>query len=447
MNARLLILPLVGAALLAVAPSALAQPAMPDAVPGEVLVRYQAGSSPAGRADVRERTGTQLEASLPGGSQKLEVVDGDSVRETISELRSDPRVDYAVPNYRARASGYVPNDRGARGEGDWRNLQWNFLARSGVNAPDAWQLARDAGAPGGRGVTVAVLDTGVAYRTRGPYRQAPDLASQGFARGYDFVSDDRFPDDLNGHGTHVAGTIAQRTNNRRGVTGLAYGARIMPLRVLDSRGVGDAADIARGIRFAARNGAKVINLSLEFDRGMRAAFIPDVVGAVRDANRRGVVVVGAAGNEEGASVAYPARTRDVISVGGTTHRLCQARYSSVGLDLDIVAPGGGPDAETLDNPWDVAHCKPGGVGRSIYQETYSTSITRFALSDSYQGTSMAAPHVSAAAALLVASGRIGRNPSPEAIERRLEATARDLGAPGPDRAYGAGLLDAAAALR
>ena len=202
-----------------------------------------------------------------------------------------------MPNYVARAS-FSPNDPG------WR-LQWNLRDRFGIEMPSAWDTARRR-APGGRGATVAVLDTGVAYRRTRRFRRAPDLRY--FARGYDFVSRDHRPDDENGHGTHVAGTIAQTTNNRRGAAGIAYRARIMPVRVLDSEGEGDAGTIARALRWAARRRPDVINLSLEFGPGIRAADVPDVMSALRYAHRRGVTVVGAGGNSgEENEVSLPAR--------------------------------------------------------------------------------------------------------------------------------------------
>ena len=343
----------------------------------------------------------------------------------------------------AHASALMPDDPG-RGTrlGGWARVQWNFVGPFGVNAPVAWEQLVAAGAPGGRGVTVAVLDTGVAYANARGFRRSPDLDPASFVRGYDFVDRDPYPDDSEGHGTHVASTIAEATNNGRDLTGLAYGARIMPIRVLDSEGEGDSATIARGVRWATDRGADVINLSLEFSADVRAREIPALLRAIRYAHARGVMVVGASGNEGRESVAYPARSDRVLSVGATTERGCLSEYSNQGAGLDVVAPGGGADAVVGD-----AGCAPDAdPGRDIFQVTYTRFATRrFGIPGGYEGTSMAAPHVSAIAALIIASRVLGPRPTPQAIRRRLEATARDLGRPGYDRRYGWGLVDAAAA--
>ena len=185
-------------------------------------------------------------------------------------------------------------------------MQWNFSRDFGVNAPDAWDRLNAVGRPGGLGVKVAVLDTGVAYASRRGYRRSPDLLNR-FVKGYDFVDDDAYPDDLNGHGTHVASTIAETTGNGYGLTGLAYGTRIMPVRVLDRSGTGDSVAISAGIRYAARRGAKVINLSFEFDSSVTRGQIPDILDALRYARRKGALVIGASGNFSAHAVAYPAR--------------------------------------------------------------------------------------------------------------------------------------------
>jgi serine protease len=423
MKIRPPVLAAAAASLLAVAPAASAA----DYVPGEVLVAHQASASSSGS----------------GPAQVVKTHRGETVRAAIKRIRRQGGVRYAVPNYIAHASGFVPNDPGVGSEPtQWQDLQWNFTGPFGVDAPDAWQQAITAGAPGGRGAVVAVLDTGVAYENHGRYRRDPDLYAARFTRPYDFVDGDRHPDDENGHGTHVTGTIAQKTNNGLGLTGLAYGVSIMPVRVLDAHGEGDAGAIARAIRYAARNNADVINMSLEFDSSITASQIPDIVSAIRYAHNKGVVVVGAAGNAAETAVAYPARTNYVISVGGTTEHGCEADYSNSGSGLDVVAPGGGDDAPLDDNPGDLQNCHPDQRGRDIYQVTFTRDVRTFGIPSNYEGTSMACPHVSAIAALIIATGVIGKDPKPQAVEARIKATARDLGPTGVDHRYGSGLVNA-----
>ena len=202
-------------------------------------------------------------------------------------------------------------------------------------------------------------------------------------------------------------------------------------------------DGSRGIRWAADHNAQIINLSFEFPSDITRDQIPNILDALRYARRKGVLVVGASGNAAAAAVAYPARSASVFSVGATTQHGCQADYSNEGMDLDIVAPGGGVDAAHEGDP----ACRPlDGPGLDIFQVTFNGgSVRRFGIPNGYIGTSMAAPHVSATAALVIATGLLGPNPTPGAIERRLQQTARDLGPPGKDPHYGWGRLDAARA--
>jgi serine protease len=344
----------------------------------------------------------------------------------------------------ARAAGeLVPNDTGwSTISGGWSQIQWNFAGPHGVNAPGAWANLEDAGAPGGVGVTVAVLDTGIAYANRGAFRRSPDLSATTFLRGYDFVDDDPYPFDLTGHGTHVASTIAEQTNNAFALTGLAYGVRIMPVRVLDRNGRGSATKIARGVRFAAENGAKIINMSLNFRASVPKESISVLIDAIQDATARGSLVVAAAGNDGASVIAYPARAEPVLGVGATTESGCVSSFSNHGAGIDLVAPGGGSDASLRDDP----SCSPGRRGRSVYQLTTERGRPdRFLISGRFVGTSMATAHVSAVAALVVASGILGPASAPAAIAKRLVETARDLGARGYDERYGWGLVDASAA--
>jgi serine protease len=430
------------------APPALALPSGGYAR-NEVVVRFAPspvlGAAPdAVRAMTAAASGPTA-TSAAAGTRVLHLAPGVSIASALRRLRAQRDVEWAVPDYTARVAGTViPNDPGTgRKPRDWQELQWNFAGPFGVNAPEAWANVDADGKPGGRGVTVAVLDTGVAYANRGPFRRSPDLSRYQFVHGYDFVGRSPFPNDRNGHGTFVASTIAEATGNGYGLTGLAFGARIMPVRVLDSQGEGEASTIAEGVLFAVRHGAQVVNLSLEFSPGVTAADIPELIQALRYAHRRGVLVVAAAGNEGHSAIAYPARATDVISVGATTEHGCLASYSNDGSGLTLVAPGGGADADLPGDP----NCRPEQpAGRDVYQVTFTGNSPRhFGIPSGYEGTSMATPHVAAAAALIIASGVLGPHPTPAQITARLRATARRLGGGGDERLYGAGLLNAAAA--
>ncbi|MGE5335823.1 MAG: S8 family serine peptidase [Nitrososphaerota archaeon] len=379
------------------------------------------------------------------------------VRQAAAALRRNPRVAYAQPDYIATASAnaaeFDPDDPGTlpeatesqSGAGSWAFRQWNFLAPEGsptealpispggVDAIGAWRNLIEAGRPGAAGVVVAVLDTGIAYRAYGDrFRPSPDFRPREFVPGYDFVGRDRLPLDVNGHGTHVAGTIAEATDNGIGLTGLAYRAKLMPVRVLDRKGRGNAVQIARGIRFAVAHHAQVINMSFNFSCGKRIRVVDE---ALREAFRAGIVTVASAGNlgSEGC-VSEPATGPRVIGVGGTTEGACLGAYSLPGRAIDLVAPGGG-----LPRPG----C-PSVAARPIYQVTLRPGTTkRFAIPSDYVGTSMAAAHVSGAAAMVLASKALPPDLKGErlveAVTRRLRRTARDLGLPA-DR-QGAGLLD------
>jgi serine protease len=383
------------------------------------------------------------------------------VREAVAALNDSPRVEYAAPNYIATASGAsdepvatIPNDPGPitgppGPPGGWVTKQWNFLpwegtetpllplSPGGIDAVGAWKHLEEAGRPGAEGITVAVLDTGIAYRAKGAsFRRSPDFTAGQFVKGYDFVDDDQLPLDENGHGTHVAGTIAEKTNNGIGLTGLAFRARLMPVRVLDKHGRGRADDIARGIRFAVANGADVINMSFNFGCDKE---VPGVDEALRQAYHRGVITVASIGNlgSEGC-VAPPATGPHVIGVGGSTEGGCLGNYSLAGKGVDVIAPGGG---------FPVAGC-PSVLADPIYQVTLKGGSTRsFSEPSDYVGTSMAAAHVSGLAAMVLASGTIDPKAKKKgkvaAVTQRLRQTARDLGLPATRQ--GAGLIDASKA--
>jgi serine protease len=367
----------------------------------------------------------------------------------LARLRRRSGVAYAEPDYVAREAGmFYPDDKGAAGtDHGWERQQWDMLPGTGVDAPEAWAnlLADHRG--GGSGVTIAVLDTGVAYRDWGQFKVSPDLRQTRFVAPYDFVARNRYPLDRDGHGTLVSSLIAESTNNHVGLTGLAYGATIMPLRVLDAEGDGEASTIAQGIRYAVKHGANIINMSFEFlpSQVRSGRQIPEVVSAIRYARAHGVMVIAAAGNDQLQEISYPARVPGVVAVGATSRDGCLANYSNSGPSVALVAPGGGPDAILAHD----SACHPSRVLPPIYQMTLDDPPhwSKFGYPGSYIGTSMSAPLVAAAAALVIASHVIGAHPTPNQVLQRLEATATPLPA-GTNRrnsTYGYGLLNAGAA--
>jgi subtilisin family serine protease len=301
--------------------------------------------------------------------------------------------------------------------------QWNLDA---IGIPRAWDVST------GEGVVVAVLDTGVAYQDVGPARRAPDLAGTRFVPGWDFVDDDAHPDDVprpgeGSQGTHLAGLIAATTNNALGIAGVAPGAAIMPVRVLGPDGSARGDVIARGLRFAADNGARVANVSL--GPNVDASSLTEAVGY---AVGRGVTVVLAPGQGGLASLAVPAALPDALTVGAVGYENERTEYSYFGPGLDLVAPGG--DVQVDQNR--------DGIDDGIVAQTLFERPDGFCFC-ARQGMPVAAAHVSGVAALVLADGRAS---TPAEVGELLTATAADLGPPGPDEEYGAGLVQATRAL-
>lgn len=408
----------------------------------EVIVRWRASVAPRLRSALLRGVRARVIDRGADGSALLRLRNASEAASAAVRLEASGAVRWATPNYRAHAS-FVPNDPAF-------SRQWHLSSARGIDAPAAWDLASQRGAPGGAGVTVAVVDTGVAYGNyrRCRCRRAPDLGT--IVRGYDFVDDDRYPYDFNGHGTHVAETIVERTNNERAGAGIAYRAKVMPVRVLDDLGGGTAWTVAEGVRYAVRHGARIINLSVTLDERDRreGGGIGELQSALAEAERRGVLVVAAAGNDGRPTVSLPARQPTVLAVGAVTSNGCLAAFSNYGKRLDLVAPGGGSDSRPGKNSWDAAHCRAGRAGLDIFQETFLVPgrFDRFGLPAGYNGTSMAAAQVSAVAALVIAAGVLGPEPRPAALRDWLRRTATDIGARGRDARYGAGLLNARAAL-
>jgi serine protease len=324
---------------------------------------------------------------------RIYIVKGD--KQLLKELKKsslNKQTEYIEPNYQYHQLE-APND-------PEYSKQWNLR---NINVEAAWDETK------GDGITVAVIDTGVT--------QVPDLKLTKFVKGYDFVNDRLEALDDNGHGTHVAGTIAQSTNNGYGVAGIAYEAKIMPLKVLANGGGGTVADIAEAIKFAADNDADVINMSLG---GGGASHLMEE--AIDYAHKKNVVIIAAAGNENRNAAAYPARYPHVISVAATDSVGVKAPYSNYGAGVDISAPGGSETGKILQNTIDPSS------GESVFV--------------GFQGTSMAAPHVAGVAALIKASGI----EDPQQVSGILKQSARKVQEDTLNH-FGAGHLDAGAAVK
>jgi serine protease len=434
-------------------------------VPGEVLVKFRAGVT----AGQQARALSSLRSRpLPDRMQWIgdrlarlsEPGDPDSIG-MAANLARQPEVEYAQPNWLRKPSA-VPNDP------QFAARQWNL---SLIDMPRAWDLNA-----GGAGVTVAVLDTGLTtvnatYNLKTwngdaivetPMRFAinPDMEVSRIAPGRDFVFWDGPVVDVDGHGTHVSATVGQTTNNNFGFAGVAYKAKIIPLKVclsfwdfkinmsengipgyapLDIGGCPDSAFIA-AIQYAVDNGAKVINISL-------GGSDPSSVerDAIDFATSRGIFVAIAGGNdfECGNPASYPASyaagINGAMSVAAVSRTEQRAYYSSTGSYVEIAAPGGDFRAD--------------GLAGTIYQfgiqfGDYDPEVVIFPRFDRYQdtpfqGTSMASPHVAGLAALLISRGIT----KPAFIEALIAASAKDLGAAGRDDTFGAGLIQPRAALR
>jgi serine protease len=325
---------------------------------------------------------------MPGNADTLQALQKSNLRKYT---------EFIEPDYIYHAYA-VPNDP------DY-SKQWNLRS---INMEQAWDENK------GKGIKVAVIDTGIS--------RVPDLQDTKFTSGYNFVSDQTDVHDDNGHGTHVAGTIAQATNNKFGVAGIAYEATLMPLKVLGGDGGGTVADIAEAIRFAADQGADVVNMSL--GGGGESKLMKE---AIDYAYGKGVVVIAAAGNSGRNAADYPARYPHVIAVSAVDAAGSKTPYSNFGAGIDIAAPGG------LINGNDPA----GGILQNTLNPQTGESVF-----ESFQGTSMAAPHVAGVAALIKAAGV----KNPDEVEDVLKQSVIAIG-DDPLNHYGAGRLDAAAAVK
>ncbi|MBN1306545.1 MAG: S8 family serine peptidase [Chitinispirillaceae bacterium] len=407
------------------------QPTRRPYVADEVIVKFKRGTAEHVVDALNKRFGTSVFHTSRRGFRVMRFSGRRNVEQMVARFKSDPAVEYAEPNYIAYAY-MAPND-------PFYSNQWHLenSVSGSIHAAAAWDKSE------GAGVVIGVIGTGVAYENYTQtvgwrsyyYYQAPDLAGTQFVAGWDFVNNDAHANDDEGHETHVCGTIAQTTNNGIGVAGIAFNSTVMPIKVLDATGSGSYSNVANGIIWAADNGATIVNLSLG---GPSASTMLE--DACRYAYEHGVTLICAAGNESG-PVGYPAAYDNYcIAVGATRYDETRSDYSNYGDGLDVMAPGGDLNVDQNGDGYGdgVLQQTFGDPRRSRFNYHYDTWGFYF-----YQGTSMAAPHVTGIAALLAAAGVAT---TPDEIREVLQSTAKDLGAPGYDSDYGWGLVDAAAAL-
>jgi type VII secretion-associated serine protease mycosin len=370
---------------------------------GRLLVKFHDGTTARAMEQTFAGSDLTVQRRLDNlGVYVVGVPEGEELS-LAEQLGRDPAIAYAEPDYIYEAFG-APNDP------MYATHQWNLLL---VNAPEAWDITT-----GASDVIIAVIDTGVDL-------SHPDLAGK-IVEGVDFVNGDEMAQDDEGHGTHVAGIAAALTNNATGVAGIAWGARIMPIKVLDSSGSGYASDVAAGIAWSADHGAHIINLSLG-----SASASSTVEDAVSYAYDRGSLIVAAAGNEYlwGNAPLYPAAYPNVMAVAATNDTDEHARYSNTGAYVDVAAPGGDPDSSADGDPrhWIMSTLWSGG-------STYGRNA----------GTSMATPHAAGLAALVWSRHMGWTN---DQVEWVIESSAVDLGDAGRDDMYGWGRIDMLAAVK
>ena len=358
------------------------------------------------------QTGTTIQATLDrlSASAQVEIVEPD-YRLDVGPERTQPLNTSPDKRYPDHLS-FTPND-------PLYPRQWHFPP---IQAPAAWEITQ------GSGVTVAIVDSGISKGT--------DLACRTFVHDFNAITNQSGPGVANddyGHGTHVAGTVAQCTNNGLGVAGLAFTANLMPVKVLDARGAGYFSDVAQGIDWARTHGADVINLSLagpcngQTWPGCSFSIINDAIAA---AAADDIFIAAAAGNSNQSSVGTPANHPDAVAVAAVDYNLERAPYSNRGAALSVSAPGGDLDQDANND----------GNGDGVLQQTHHQSVWGYWYID---GTSMASPHVAGAAAMLRA---LYPQATRQQLQSALETTALDRGAPGFDTNYGYGVIQIADAI-
>jgi thermitase len=391
---------ITSAAACAVALVALFASAAAAAEPDQVIVKYADGVSKQQRMALLHRSGATATLGRVAGVGAAVVEVRRDPAAVASRLNRSKLVQYAEPNELLHAAWFPNDPRFHELYGLHNTGQNGGIADADIDAPEGWEAAGLGGFPATGGVRIGVVDTGID-------QTHPDLSGQtvACAQSLDMPIEVGQCDDGNGHGTHVAGTIAAKANNGIGIAGVAFNADLAVCKALDDSGSGTVADVANCITWVRSQGAKVISLSIQ--GGNTATLQAAVANAWSNGN--GALIVAAAGNDGDSTLEYPAAYPEAVSVGATDNRDAHADFSNTNADVEISAPG-----------VDVLSTVPGGG--------YETS----------SGTSMATPHVSGAAGVLWEHFPFD---TAAAIRIRLDGGVNDLGPAGRDTSFGYGRLN------
>ena len=385
-----------------------------------VLVKTPDTTNLNGLKIIKHLFGDWYRVALPTGADALKFSES---------LKKSKGIEDASPDYICKAL-MVPND-------PYYEYQWNL--RKFIKLEEAWDIA-GGGSPD---IIIGILDTGCSFEEYpvpdneknnvigNSYHIYDDYNRSSFVEGYDFVNEDEHPNDDNGHGTIVSGVIIEATNNGRGVAGIAFNTRVMPVKVLGYDRFGKVSDLSRGIIYAVKHGARILNMSLGNTQD---------VGILRDAvtyaSNNNVIMVAASGNDGTEGVYYPAAYPEVIAVGAYDSLGKLASYSNYGVEIEFLGPGGDIiDSDTM----------------SVYQQGFRPYVDDYnlAILDTVHyygltGTSLACPHITALCALMLS---VAPELRPENVRYILRNTAQDFGLPGWDMFSGYGIPDFKEAVR
>lgn len=396
-----------------------------DVAAGEIIVKFKSNISKQSVSKINDENSIRIVREIPSSIKLLSArTEGkltSSVEDLLNKYKNDPRVEYAHPNFILYAMKTTPNDPSYA-------LQW---ALPQIKADLGWDIEK-----GSSSVVIAVIDSGVelAHEDLADKIWKNEKENSGNNKnngvdddkntyvddyqGWDFIDWDNSPNDSFGHGTHVGGIAAANTDNSKGIAGVSWNSKIMPVRILNGSGEGNSFDFILGMRYAADSGAKVINLSLGGPSSSESEN-----EAVQYAHNKGCVIIAAAGNQGDSTIYFPASFKNVISVGSVDKNDLKSDFSNYNAFVDVCAPGGE------------------GSRNDATANIYSSFITGTYTYEA--GTSMAAPYVAGLASLIFSKNPNWTN---KQVEEQIISTVDDLGPAGRDDYFGYGRINVFKAL-